>query len=344
MDVTTCGRADLQELDVENPAALRTEDSTSTLPLRFARGAAQSDSNGNEVVTSTVRFYPYGEYRVTPTSDLTDKGFTGHAQNDEVALIYMRARYYVPGVGRFASADTIVPDPTAPQSLNRYSYVRNNPVKLFDPTGHAADAWGVTSPTSCRGGASLEQCSYPANYPDTSKVGYLIPMPTLTAPDSRLRRIDIGTNDTDCTDSLAECFAGRDVKDFSQEPNISQNEFTELLDSVAEDIYKNWTPGGLVPGGLAGRDRYDTPFYNNGGTYPSGQEVCIGDMGCWGRSEINYFAQGMWSASAGDSVEEALATTQDWNQTFYEHDATEGELYWTEFGYDYYLTWLARNP
>ena len=103
-----------------------------------------SDINGNEVVTSTVRFYPYGEYRVTPTSDLTDKGFTGHAQNDEVALIYMRARYYVPGIGRFASADSIVPDPLSPQSANRYSYTLGNPLKFTDPTGHRVDRDGAS--------------------------------------------------------------------------------------------------------------------------------------------------------------------------------------------------------
>ena len=112
---------------------------TSTLPLCFARGEAQSDINGNEVVTSTVRSRssPYGEYRVTPSAGRTDKGFTGHAQNNEVALIYMRARYYVPGVGRFASADTIVPNPADLQSFNRYSYVKNNPIKYLDPAGHA---------------------------------------------------------------------------------------------------------------------------------------------------------------------------------------------------------------
>ncbi len=48
----------------------------------------------------------------------------------------MNARYYVPSIGRFASADTIVPDPTNPQSMNRFSYVRNNPLKFIDPTGH----------------------------------------------------------------------------------------------------------------------------------------------------------------------------------------------------------------
>ena len=41
-----------------------------------------------------------------------------------------------PGAGRFASADTIVPNPANPQSLNRFSYTRNNPLGFIDPTGH----------------------------------------------------------------------------------------------------------------------------------------------------------------------------------------------------------------
>jgi len=47
----------------------------------------------------------------------------------------MNARFYLPGTGRFASADTIVPDPADPQSLNRYTYARNNPLNASDPTG-----------------------------------------------------------------------------------------------------------------------------------------------------------------------------------------------------------------
>jgi hypothetical protein len=39
-------------------------------------------------------------------------------------------------IGRFISADTIVPNPANPQSLNRYSYCLNNPLKYIDPTGH----------------------------------------------------------------------------------------------------------------------------------------------------------------------------------------------------------------
>jgi RHS repeat-associated protein len=66
----------------------------------------------------------------------------------ELGLYYYNARYYVPGIGRFASADTIVPNPMNPQSLNRYSYVRNSPLNFTDPTGHR----------ECR---SLDDCGVP---------------------------------------------------------------------------------------------------------------------------------------------------------------------------------------
>ena len=47
------------------------------------------------------------------------------------------------GLGRFTQPDSIVPNLFDPQSLNRYSYVLNNPVRYTDPTGHMAeDDWG----------------------------------------------------------------------------------------------------------------------------------------------------------------------------------------------------------
>jgi RHS repeat-associated protein len=61
-------------------------------------------------------------------------GYTGHRHNnlgsapDDIGLIYMNARWYLPGLGRFISADTLIPDPANPQSYNRYSYVLNSPM------------------------------------------------------------------------------------------------------------------------------------------------------------------------------------------------------------------------
>ncbi len=39
-------------------------------------------------------------------------------------------------INRFLQPDSIIPSPANPQSLNRFSYVRNNPINSVDPTGH----------------------------------------------------------------------------------------------------------------------------------------------------------------------------------------------------------------
>ena len=46
------------------------------------------------------------------------------------------ARHYDTVIGRFLSADSIVPGAGNPQALNRYSYVLGNPMKYVDPTGY----------------------------------------------------------------------------------------------------------------------------------------------------------------------------------------------------------------
>ena len=77
------------------------------------------------------------------TASVTDRAYTGHRgknlPDDDLGLLDMNARVYLPGSGRFASADTIVPDPADPQSFNRYSYSLNNPLKFRDPSGHCVE-------------------------------------------------------------------------------------------------------------------------------------------------------------------------------------------------------------
>jgi RHS repeat-associated protein len=79
---------------------------------------------------SLARYDPFGNYRTWPSSAvnpaISNHGFTGHRHNNtgiyptqNVGLIYMNARYYLPEVGRFISPDTIVPEPGNPQSYNR---------------------------------------------------------------------------------------------------------------------------------------------------------------------------------------------------------------------------------
>jgi len=62
--------------------------------------------------------------------------FGGKEFDSESGLIFFGARYYMPLIGRFITPDTIVPYASDPQSLNRYSYARNNPINFIDPDGH----------------------------------------------------------------------------------------------------------------------------------------------------------------------------------------------------------------
>jgi RHS repeat-associated protein len=103
-------------------------------PLRAGLGSASltTDANGNKF--SEQRYYPYGDTRSGASP--TDRQFTGQRHEASLGLYDYGARFYSPYLGRFLSADTLVPNAANPQDLNRYSYTRNNPLKYTDPTGH----------------------------------------------------------------------------------------------------------------------------------------------------------------------------------------------------------------
>jgi RHS repeat-associated protein len=79
----------------------------------------------------------------------TPPHFTGKERDTESGNDYFGARYYASSMGRFLSPDwdeQPVPVPYAdlpnPQSLNLYSYVRNNPMSRADADGHCDDDGG----------------------------------------------------------------------------------------------------------------------------------------------------------------------------------------------------------
>lgn len=74
--------------------------------------------------------------------------FTGKERDPESGNDYFGARYYASSMGRFMSPDWSAqaePVPYAkldnPQSLNLYSYMRNNPLSGVDSDGHSPDWW-----------------------------------------------------------------------------------------------------------------------------------------------------------------------------------------------------------
>ncbi|MCX7748374.1 MAG: hypothetical protein N2645_16040 [Clostridia bacterium] len=63
--------------------------------------------------------------------------YCGEYFDKETGTIYLRARYYNPGIGRFITEDSFAGDANDPLSLNLYTYCHNNPINGWDPTGHA---------------------------------------------------------------------------------------------------------------------------------------------------------------------------------------------------------------
>jgi len=62
-------------------------------------------------------------------------GYTGEMLDAESGLLYLRARYYDPSIGRFISADPYLGRMAEPVTQNRYIYVHNNPLLFVDPSG-----------------------------------------------------------------------------------------------------------------------------------------------------------------------------------------------------------------
>ena len=111
-------------------------DSTLYYVLKDHLGSASvvTDAGGN--VVGEQRYYPFGEARLTIGALYTDRLFTGQREMAGLGVYHYGARFYSPKLGRFLSADTIVPGYANPQNLNRYSYVNNSPLMYTDPTGH----------------------------------------------------------------------------------------------------------------------------------------------------------------------------------------------------------------
>lgn len=86
---------------------------------------------------SYEEYYPYGGTAIIAGPNqaevkLKEYRYAGKERDDSTGLYYYGARYYAPWLGRWLS-----PDPAGPvDGLNLYTFVKNNPLKYFDPSGN----------------------------------------------------------------------------------------------------------------------------------------------------------------------------------------------------------------
>jgi RHS repeat-associated protein len=122
---------------------------TTVYLLEDHQGSVSGFTTSSGVLKARASYRPYGARRAgdwtgaTPTSAewsqinaTTSRGYTDHEHLDNLGLVHMNGRVYDPVLGRFLSPDPIVQAPFDTQGLNRYAYVRNNPLRYRDPSGY----------------------------------------------------------------------------------------------------------------------------------------------------------------------------------------------------------------
>ena len=105
-------------------------------------GSIDTITNEAGEIVQRLAYKPFGERLIgsvlnqsSENKAVTKRGFTGHEHINEFNLIHMNGRVYDPIIGRFLSADPNIQAQYDTQSYNRYSYVKNNPLKYTDPSG-----------------------------------------------------------------------------------------------------------------------------------------------------------------------------------------------------------------
>jgi len=115
---------------------------------------------------------------------------------DYNGLIHLRARYYDPTVGGFLCREPSFGNTLHPVTLNRFACGRDNPVLLFDPSGHVAiqqaQAIGAAEGLSCQTRSLahvLERHTVPLPYVFSGKYNDIDWIPILPGPVKRFQVI-----------------------------------------------------------------------------------------------------------------------------------------------------------
>lgn len=126
---------DLSKLDILKKIHITTKRKIFHHPDPLSGTSVDTDEKGNLIGISD--YEPYGANRIHQNySDFTNPYlFTGKEKDNSTGLYYYGARYYDPVIGRFTTQDPWGGNIRDPQSFNKYSYARNNPLKYVDPNG-----------------------------------------------------------------------------------------------------------------------------------------------------------------------------------------------------------------
>jgi RHS repeat-associated protein len=112
----------------------------------YRASSVTSLTNGAGALAQTYTFDSFGKLTNSAGSLTNPFQYTAREFDTETGLYYYRARYYDPAIGRFMSED---PLRFAGDGTNLYSYVKNEPLRNFDPGGLSHRCWGLCGGKCC---------------------------------------------------------------------------------------------------------------------------------------------------------------------------------------------------
>lgn len=86
-------------------------------------------------ITDSYTYDAFGELKQSTGTTPNEFLYTGQQYDPNAGFYYLRTRYMNPTNGRFISRDTYKGDLYDPASLHKYTYVSNNPISYYDPSG-----------------------------------------------------------------------------------------------------------------------------------------------------------------------------------------------------------------
>jgi len=116
-----------------------TSEGVTTRYVHDGRGSvAQAVVTVPNVSIPSVQSYAYTPFGEQIGLKASGFGYNAELFDAATGMQYLRARYYEPGMGRFGQKDLLRGTANNPLGLNRYLYVRNDPLNLVDPSGMEA--------------------------------------------------------------------------------------------------------------------------------------------------------------------------------------------------------------
>lgn len=204
--------------------------------LRDWLGTSRVDVNaGDASQLQRCPSLPFGEALPCSGSTLSSLGnFAGSDYDSESGLDYFPARFLAPSTGRWISPDTFGGSLANPQTLNRYVYVGNNPLRFVDPMGRC------------------DTSSQDTDHGTTKTAATFVCTATVTSDVSGTVVSNLNSLVCTCQSGMASAPSVDTLPAPLPDPNVMTTTDGSMINAVFHDSANVWNAANSVAGTLTG--------------------------------------------------------------------------------------------